>query len=99
MTMINVRKYAIGATLAGASVLGVALFPERAMAGTDVKFEDLPAAVQKTVKREVRNGKITDVERDDENGKPIYEIEFDLDGKSWELDVASDGTLLERHAD
>jgi hypothetical protein len=97
--MISVRKHVVGAALAGASVLGVGLFPERAMAGTDVKFEELPAAVQKTVKREVKNGKITDVERDDENGRPIYEIEFDLEGKSWELDVAADGTLLQRHED
>jgi uncharacterized membrane protein YkoI len=98
--MINVSKYVAGAVLAGASVLGVALSPGRAMADTDdVKFEELPAAVQQTVKREVKNGKITDIERDDENGKPIYEIEFDLNGKSWELDVAADGTLLQRHED
>jgi hypothetical protein len=97
--MINVRKHVVAALLVGASFLAAVLVPEPAMAGTDVKLEDLPAAVQKTVKREVKNGKITDIERDDENGKQIYEIEFDLDGKSWELDVAPDGTLLERHAD
>jgi hypothetical protein len=84
---------------AAASVLGLGLFASMAAAGTNLKFEELPAAVQKTVQREVKDGKITDIEKDTDKGKPLYEIEFDHGGKSWEIDVAPDGALLQRHED
>jgi hypothetical protein len=92
-------KIAVFTLLASASALAVALFPRDAAAGSDVKFEELPAAVQTTVKREVKTGKITDIEKDTDQGKLLYEIEFDVAGKSWEIDVAPDGTLIRRHED
>ncbi len=68
-------------------------------AGEDLTLEQLPAAVRTTVERETTGGQITDIERDREAGKVIYEVEFTLNGKSYELDVAEDGALLERRLD
>lgn len=84
------------AVLATLFVLGL---PSLATAGPDVPFESLPPAVQATVTREVKSGRVTEVERDTRRGVPIFEIEF-VDGtEKWELDVAIDGTLLEKHRD
>jgi uncharacterized membrane protein YkoI len=94
--MIDVRKIALSV---GGAALATALITTSAGAGTDLKLEELPAGVQATVKREVKTGTITDIEKDTEQGREIYEVEFDLDGKSWEIDVAPDGKLLQRHED
>jgi hypothetical protein len=48
---------------------------------------------------EPKGAQITDIERDSEHGQTIYEVEFVLDGKEYELDIAADGQLLERRLD
>lgn len=75
------------------------LVPALGYAGQDVPLEQLPAPVRATVERETQGGKITDIEKDHEGGQVIYEVEFTLDGKEWELDIAEDGKLLERRRD
>jgi uncharacterized membrane protein YkoI len=95
--MSNLRKIALA--LGATGLLGTTFLASTAGAGSDMKLEELPASVQATVKREVKSGTITDVEKDTEHGAVIYEIEFDLNGKSWEIDVAPDGKLLQRHED
>lgn len=70
-----------------------------ALAGQDVTIDQLPAPVRATVERETKGGQITDIERDSERGQTIYEVEFVLDGKEYELDIAEDGKLLERRLD
>ena len=61
-----------------------------------VKLADCPKAVQKTLKRESRGGKIEEIVREKEDGKVIYEAEIELDGKDYEVEVAEDGTLLSK---
>ncbi|HTV19514.1 MAG TPA: PepSY domain-containing protein [Polyangiaceae bacterium] len=70
-----------------------------AWAGDHVTLDQLPAAVRATVERETKGGKITSIEKEHEEGVLIYEVEFTQNGKAFELDVALDGKLLERHAD
>lgn len=86
-------------TFAGLAVTATLLTALPSHAGTDLTLEQLPANVRATVERETKGGQITDIERDREAGKVIYEVEFTLDGKSYELDVAEDGALLERRLD
>lgn len=69
------------------------------LAGQDVALDQLPAPVRTTVERETKGAQITDIERDTEHGQTIYEVEFVLDGKEYELDIAADGQLLERRLD
>lgn len=73
--------------------------PSLALAGPNLPLESLPDAVRATAEREVGRGKITEIDRDREQGQEIYEVEFLLDGKCWELDIALDGRLLERKED
>lgn len=53
-----------------------------------------------TVQREVKNGRILEIERDTKRGQPIFEVEFtDGSGAKWELDIAPDGALIARRED
>lgn len=64
-----------------------------------MKVEELPKAARDTVQREVKDGKITEIDRDDENGKMFYEVEFMQNNQRYEIHVAQDGKLLRRKAD
>lgn len=70
-----------------------------ALAGDDVRLEDLPGPVRQTVQREVKDGHIDDIERDEKAGEVFYEIEFTLENQDWEIAVAPDGKLLHRKKD
>jgi hypothetical protein len=70
-----------------------------AHAGENVRLEQLPPAVKDTVQREVKTGQILEIERDQKQGRPIYEVEFLDAGVKWEIHVAPDGKLLTRKED
>lgn len=86
----------LGMLSVSAVVLSV---PALALAGENVAFDSLPAAVKATVTREVKGGQILDIERDKKKGQPIFEVEFMDGGVKWEIDIAQDGTLLSRQED
>jgi hypothetical protein len=73
------------------------LVPALAWAGEDVAFDALPAAVKATVQREVGSGRISEIERDLERGRVVYEVEFWQGDVEREIEVAEDGTLVARH--
>jgi uncharacterized membrane protein YkoI len=60
----------------------------------DLSFDDLPPPVQQTVEREVGDGQITDVDREQHRDETLYEVEFDRGAKEYELEVAPDGTVV-----
>jgi len=70
-----------------------------ASADEDLTFDQLPPPVQVTVKREVKGGRIVEIERDYKRGQPVFEIEFIDENVKWEIHVAPDGTLLMRRED
>lgn len=70
-----------------------------AYAGDDVTLDQLPAAVRATVQREVGGGQISEIEKDVKRGKTVYEVEYFAEQKKWELEIAEDGTLLDRKED
>jgi hypothetical protein len=78
------------------SVLGVSV---SAYAGQDVAFDSLPAPVKSTALREIKSGQVLEVEQDTKRGQPVFEIEFVDAGVKWEIDIAPDGTLLQRRED
>jgi hypothetical protein len=60
----------------------------------EVNLADTPAAVQATIRAQVRDGKIDSVERNFEDNEIRYEIEFTRqDGKERFFSVAADGKL------
>jgi len=75
------------------------LVPALSYADQDVTLEQLPPAVRATVDQETKGGVIKDIERDDKAGQVTYEVEFTLDGKAYELDIAEDGKVIQKRLD
>jgi uncharacterized membrane protein YkoI len=59
-----------------------------------MSLSDLPAPVRATVERLINGGKIKKLEKEEENGKVVYDIEAKVKGKDVEYDIASDGSVL-----
>jgi uncharacterized membrane protein YkoI len=58
------------------------------------QFNQLPPAVQKTVRAQAPNGEIADVSKRTDNGMEIYQVSFREPGKNPKIEVAADGKLL-----
>src|SRR5436190_12965043 len=58
------------------------------------KFNELPPAVQKTVRAQAPNAEIADVTKKTQDGMDVYEIQFNEPGKNPKVIVAADGKLL-----
>ena len=89
-------KY-IGMTIVVASV--AALLSGACMAADDEKDEavtidQVPAAVKATILKEAGENKITKIEKEDKDGKVVYEAKCVKDGKTVEIQVAADGKLI-----
>jgi uncharacterized membrane protein YkoI len=65
----------------------------------NMKLEDLPKAARDTVMRELEDGKITEIDREDERGRKYFEVEFTQNNRRYEIHVAEDGKLLRRKDD
>ncbi len=84
------KKYAITLLAASALVAGCNQSVETA----SQKFNELPPAVQKTVRAQAPNGEIANITSKTENGSQIYEVEFRNQGNNAKIIVAADGTLV-----
>jgi uncharacterized membrane protein YkoI len=58
------------------------------------KFNELPPAVQKTVRAQSPNGEIADVTKTTQGGRDVYEVEFREQGRNPKILVTPDGTLV-----
>ena len=70
-----------------------------AYAGEDVKLDELPPAVKQTVERETKGATVRDIERDEEDGKVFYEVEYTRAGSRWDIHVGPTGKVLSNHRD
>ena len=59
-----------------------------------MNFNELPPAVQKTVRAQAPNGEIANVNHKTENGLDLYEVEFREPGANPKIVVSSDGKLM-----
>jgi len=57
-------------------------------------LSDLPPSVQQTVKAQLENGKIEQIEQTTGDGKTFYEVDFTKRGTARSLTVDSEGRLL-----
>ncbi len=64
---------------------------------TKLKVSECPKAVRKTLRKEVAQGKIVDVDVRQINGVAIYESEVWYDDLEYDLLIRGDGTLLAKH--
>jgi hypothetical protein len=60
-----------------------------------VKMEDLPAAVQKTVKEQSQGGTIRGLSMEVEKGKTIYEAELTVNGHKKDISMDASGVVVE----
>ncbi len=65
-----------------------------AIAASKLKVEDLPTAVQKTVKEQTQHAKLAGLSKEKEGGKTVYELETMVNGKSRDLMIDSAGAIL-----
>ena len=59
-----------------------------------VTVADLPAPARAAVEKWLAGGTIKKIEKEDEDGKIIYDVEATVKGKHAEADIAADGTVL-----
>jgi hypothetical protein len=59
-----------------------------------VKFQDLPPAVQQTVKTETAGATLAGLTRESEHGKIQYEAETKIDGRTRDLLIDSAGAVI-----
>ncbi len=64
-----------------------------------ITMDQAPAAVQATLKKTVGDGKITDLAKETDDGKTIYEADAMIGDKAYEIKVGEDGTLLKQKID
>ena len=63
--------------------------------GEDDEFSGVPQAVRATIEREAKGFEIEDIDRDNDDGKVVYEVEAEsADGRRTEFAVAEDGSLV-----
>src|SRR5256885_3525077 len=66
----------------------------RSVESASQKFNELPPAVQKTVRAQAPNAEIADISHKTQDGMEVYQVEFAEPGKNPKLMVAADGRLL-----
>ena len=60
-----------------------------------ISASDLPQAVLDAVAATVPGGRITEVVRESSDGVVFYDVEVDVRGEKFDLEVAADGTVLD----
>jgi len=65
--------------------------------GTDLSHSGLPQVVQVTIERETEGYEIDDVDRDEDDGKIVYKVDYEsAGGRVGHLLVAEDGSLIKK---
>jgi uncharacterized membrane protein YkoI len=65
----------------------------------EISIAELPEAVKATILAEADGGTIEEIEMETENGETVYEAEVIIDGQEVDIEVAADGTLLEKETE
>lgn len=76
-----------------ALVSGCMLF-ERGDQAKEIRMDQLPTAVRVAAEKETAGCRIIEVEEELKDGKTIYAITYEEEGKEMEIEYAEDGTLL-----
>ena len=63
---------------------------------TKIKLNQAPAAVRQTIERELVGAQLEDIAVKQRQGKTIYETDIIKGGNKWEVNVAEDGTIINK---
>ena len=58
------------------------------------RFNELPLAVQNTIRAQNPTGQIADIDKEKRSGRLVYEVQFAEPGLNPKLHIAEDATLL-----
>ena len=83
--------------LVALGLTSLACADEKEHAEEHMKLEQLPAAVQSTVKQE--GAQVKEIERETENGQSFYEVTFAKGKDTYELHIADSGKILKRETE
>ncbi len=86
-------------SIGGAVAALVQLCGVIAGAGEKVELSACPKAVRQTVRAEAALGRVVDVEPLKIEGKAVFEVDYVLDDREYELHVRQDGVLLHKILD
>jgi hypothetical protein len=94
--MQNQLKVVLVALTAGLAlaISAVAAEKENEDKPKTVTLADLPAPARAAVEKWLAGGTIQKIEKEDEDGKIVYDVEATVKGKHAESDIAADGTVL-----
>ena len=59
-------------------------------------LDEVPPAVRSTMMQEAGGAKIGTIDKEEKNGKTIYETDVMSGGQNWEIKVDSDGKLISK---
>src|SRR5574340_570843 len=59
-----------------------------------VSLSDVPAPARAAIEKVTAGGKIRQLEKAEEGGKTIYDVEATVGGREVEYDITADGTIL-----
>jgi len=59
-----------------------------------VTLSEVPAPARATIEKVTAGGKIKKIEKAEEDGKTVYDVEAVVQGRDVEYDIAADGTVL-----
>ena len=72
--------------------LGVSIADDKA---EKISPDKLPKAVADAIKARFPDGKVTSAEKENEDGKTVFDIELTSGGLKYEMDMLEDGTIVE----
>jgi hypothetical protein len=67
---------------------------EKEAAEQKVSLAQVPAPVRAAIEKQTAGGKIKSIEKEEKDGKAIYDVEATVQGRDVEYDLAADGTVL-----
>jgi uncharacterized membrane protein YkoI len=60
-----------------------------------IPLDKVPAVIMASVNERFPSAKLTSAEKENENGKVVFDIELKHDGRKYEMDIEADGTIIE----
>jgi len=95
---MKLLKYVVLASASlGAALIGCGSHAHRQEKNeVAVSLADLPAAARATLERESAGGKVTEVEKENKNGRTVYSADLMVGGVAWDITVAEDGTVISK---
>jgi Putative beta-lactamase-inhibitor-like, PepSY-like len=90
--MRSLTTWCAAIVVAGLIAFGISVADDKA---EKIAPDKLPKAVADAIKARFPEGKITSAEKENEDGKVVYDIELTSGGLKYEMDIHEDGTIAE----